>query len=112
MKKEETGSSLSYVTRQMNHIHDVIITLHKSITSDDIISISMETASGLFLGNIKSIEELTKVYSKYARKYNIGKTLVKLDGQVIDLSMSIHTPAFEVNKICKGSIPKEMKDVK
>ena len=110
--KATASDSLSYVTRQMNEIHDVIITLHTSITSDKVISIGMETANGLFIGAPKSIEELSKVYAKFARKHVIGKTLAKLDSETFDLTHTVHTAAFEVNKLCKGSIPKEMKDVK
>jgi len=110
--KATASDSLSYVTRQMNEVHDVIITLHTSITSDRVMSISMESSSGLFLGDIKSIEQLGKVYSKFARKHVIGKTLAKLDGEIIDITYTVHSPAFEIDKICKGSIPKEIKDVK
>jgi len=110
--KATSSDSLSYITRQMNEIHDIIITLHTSITSDRVISISMETGNGLFIGDIKSIEELGKVYSKFARKHVIGKTIAKKDDETFDLTLTVHSPAFEVNKICKGSIPKEMKDVK
>ena len=110
--KATASDSLSYITRQMNEIHDVIITLHTSITSDTVMSISMETANGLFISAPKSIDELGKAYSKFARKHVIGKTLVKLDNQTIDITLTVHSPAFEVNKLCKGSIPKEIKDVK
>ena len=110
--KATASDSLSYITRQMNEIHDVIITLHTSITSDRVMSISMETANGLFIGDPKSINELGKTYSKFARKHVIGKTLVKLDNKIIDLTYTVHSPAFEVDKICKGSIPKEIKNVK
>ena len=110
--KATASDSLSYVTRQMNEIHDVIITLHTSITSDKVISIGVETSTGLFIGAPKSIEELGKNYSKFARKHVIGKTLAKLDSETFDLTHTVHTTAFEVNKLCKGSIPKEMKDVK
>ena len=110
--RASASDSLSYITRQMNEIHDIIITLHTSITSDRVISITMETASGLFIGDIKSIEQLGKAYSKFARKYVIGKTLAKMDDQIIDLTLTVHSPAYEIDKICKGSIPKEIKDVK
>ncbi len=112
MKATAASESLSYVTRQLNEVHDVIITLYTSITSDRVISIGMESSTGLFICAPKSIEELGKVYAKFARKHVIGKTLAKLDDEIIDLTHTVHTTAFEVNKICKGSIPKEIKDVK
>ena len=97
------ATSLSYAER--NSTVDLNVTLHTNLFEDGVSAVTINTSKGLFAGESTNLADFKKVYAKFIRTTKVEKVFLILNDVTHDVTESIHTPAFEINKLSNGTFP-------
>jgi len=98
------ATPLSYAERNSTAV-DLNVTLHANLFDDGVSAVTLNTSKGLFVGEATNLADFKKVYSKFMRTTKIEKVFLILNDITHDVTESIHTPAFEINKLSNGTFP-------
>ncbi|NQX83977.1 MAG: hypothetical protein HRS57_02160 [Mycoplasmataceae bacterium] len=97
-------TSLSFEQRNKNFC--LIIETHTALTNPEVVTaVTLHTDRGLLLCDANDIQSIGSAIKKFSKKNNVLKIVIKHNDEEIDISNSIHTPSFELNKIAKGTLP-------
>ena len=96
---------LSFTER--NKTKTIFCNLALGLFDDKVTAITVKTDTGLLIADVNTLEEFNKEYSRYIRKNGKHQVIIQYKDEEYDVSGSIHTPGFEIYKICDGTVRKD-----